>query len=534
MATHDWTGTGLLVRTVLRRDRGRILWWTLGLAAYTLYCVTAVPAAYPESELASAVLLISGPLGALLTGPGHGVADPTYATFFAAGYALYLLILAALMSLLLVVRNTRVEEQTGRAELVRANVVGRHAHLTAALVAVALVNVLVAAVNVVVLVGVGGFPLGGSVLLGAGVAATGLAFAGLAALTAQVTADSRTAAGLAGAGLAVAFAIRAGGDMAAPGGSALSWFSPLAWAQQTGPYALDRWWPLLLALGFAALTTAAAFALSARRDVAAGLLAVRPGAPTAAAWIRSPVTVALRLHRSTLLWWATSLAVAGVAFGAYADALLEGLVELPETFLELMGPPETIVEGYLGIMALFYAVIVAAQAILAVSSLRGEETGVRTDPVLATAVSRSGWLGANLAVIALGAIVLLAVAGVATGLGAAAVTGDAGYLGSATAAQLVYAPAVLLVLAVAALLHGVAPSWVALTWVLVGYGLLAGVFGTLLGLPAWAVDLSPFEQTSRLPLEDLVVAPLVVMTGLAAVTAVLGLAGFGRRDINAV
>lgn len=534
MSRGDWAGTRILLQGVLRRDRGRILWWTIGLAAYTLYCITAIPAALPEEELASAVLLITGPLGALLTGPGYGVDDPTYATFFAAGYALYLVILAALMSQLLVVRNTRVEEQTGRAELIRANVVGRHAPLTAAVVAVALVNAVVAVVTAVLLVGVGGFPVAGSLLLAAGVAATGLAFAGLAALTAQVTADSRIAAGLAGAGLAAAFAIRAGGDMVAQGGSTLSWFSPLAWAQQTGPYALDRWWPLLLTLGFAAATVVAAFALSSRRDVAAGLMSVRPGPPAAAAWIGSPVTVALRLHRSTLLWWAASLAVAGVAFGAYADALLAGIIDLPETFIELMGPPETIVEGYLGIMALFYAVIIAAQAILAVSSMRSEETGVRADPVLATAVSRSGWLGANLAVIGLGAIALLVVAGVATGLGAAAVTGDVGYLGSATAAQVVYAPAVLLVLAVATLLHGVAPSWVALTWALVGYGLLAGVFGTLLGLPEWAVNLSPFEQTSRLPLEDLVVAPLVVMSGLAAVAATGGLATFRRRDINAV
>ena len=40
-----------------------------------------------------------------------------------------------LMTMLLVVRHTRAEEQNGLAELIRSNVAGRHAHLTAALLA---------------------------------------------------------------------------------------------------------------------------------------------------------------------------------------------------------------------------------------------------------------------------------------------------------------------------------------------------------------------------------------------------------------
>jgi ABC-2 type transport system permease protein len=46
---------------------------------------------------------------------------------------------AGLMSIM-TVRSTPVCRQTGRAELVRANVVGRHAQLAAALILVALMN----------------------------------------------------------------------------------------------------------------------------------------------------------------------------------------------------------------------------------------------------------------------------------------------------------------------------------------------------------------------------------------------------------
>ena len=54
------------------------------------------------------------------------------ATTMIRGYLL-LAVLAALMSALTVVRHTRQNEETGRAELVGAAVVGRHAGLAAAL-----------------------------------------------------------------------------------------------------------------------------------------------------------------------------------------------------------------------------------------------------------------------------------------------------------------------------------------------------------------------------------------------------------------
>ena len=76
------------------------------------------------------------------------------------------------MSTLLVVRHTRQNEETGRAELVGAAVVGRKALLTAALVVAVGANVVLGLLNVMVLIAQG-LPLGGSVALGAAVAGAG-------------------------------------------------------------------------------------------------------------------------------------------------------------------------------------------------------------------------------------------------------------------------------------------------------------------------------------------------------------------------
>lgn len=527
------TGTVTLVRFLLRRDRIRLPAWAAGFGLFTLYLVTALPLAYEtERDLRGATQLFGDPVGRMLIGPGYGFDDPSLERFIANGYGLYFVLLAAIMSILLVARHTRVEEQTGRAELVRANVVGRHAPLTATLVVAVVTNLAVAAAVFAVMVAVGGFGAGGSVLLAVSVGALGLAFAGLTAATVQLTEYSRAAAGMAGAVLGAAFAVRAGGDMAAEGGTALSWISPLAWGQQTAPFVLDRWWPLALPVAFAVVTGAAGYALAIRRDLGAGLLAVRSGSARAAARLGTPLGLAARLQRGIVIGWTAALAVGGLAFGAYADALLEAVADMPDVFVELFGGAEDMLAGYLGYMAAFMAYLAAAFAILAVQGLRGEETSGRAEPVLATPVSRWAWMGSHLAVTAAAVVVLVAVAGVATGLGAAIVTGNGAHVLELTLAHLNQAPAVLVVLGVAALLFGGLPRAIPAAWAIVGYGLFAGTFGPLLDLPEAAYDLSPFEHPAEMPLESFALPPTLGLTAVAAVAAALGLIAFRRRGVH--
>ena len=81
-------------------------------------------------------------------------------------------------------------------------------------------------------------------------------------------------------------------------------------------------------------------------------------------------------------------------------------------------------------------------------------------------------------------------------------------------------------------LFGPAPRLGALTWALVSWALFAAVFGVLLELPQWAMDLSPVEAGPRVPYEQLSVAPLLVLGGLAVALVVAGFLGFRRRDLG--
>lgn len=524
-------GTGTLIRFILRRERVGLPAWLLGLTALLALFLRALSElTATEEQRQDLYRIMSGFVGAIF-GPGYGRDDITAERYVVGVYGLFFFVLAALMSMLLVARHTRAEEQSGRAELIRSGVVGRHASLTAALIVAAGANVLLALLLASTLTAYGHDGSDG-LLFGASVGAIGLVFAGITAITAQITEYSRTAVGMAGAVLGAAWAVRAAGDMIRDYGSPLSWLSPLAWANQTRPYVDGRWWPLLLSLGLAAVAVAVGYSLSARRDLGAGLVAARPGAPAAAPWLRSPLAVVFRLQRSSLMWWTVALAASGLLVGGLGDQIADP-VGMSERRIEIFGGSvDALLDGYLGMMALFLTVISGIMLVLGLQAVRGEEVEGRADPVLATAISRWAWLGSYLTVLSLGVVGLLLATGVATGLGTVLAGEDVSYVWDMALAFLGHAPGVLVILGVAAMLYGVFPRAIGVTWVLIGYSLFVALFGTVMDLPGWAMNLSPMEHTGRPPLDGTSWSGSAVLLAIAVGLMVAGLAAFRRRDLE--
>lgn len=526
------TGVWTLIRFLLRRDRIKLPAWIAGLVLFVVYVGSAVPQVAPtDQDLAALSVLFTEPVGRMFTGPAFGMDAPTLDRFFAAGYVLYLFIIAALMNIMLVVRHTRAEEQTGRAELVRANAVGRHAPLTAALMVALIANAVAAGAVALTAIGVG-FAAPGSMLIGAATGATGLAFAGITAVTVQLSAYSRTAAGLAGFVLGVAFVCRALGDMAATGGTALSWISPLGWASQTAPFTHDRWWPLGLTILLALGTTVAAYVLQERRDFGASLFAVRPGPARAPAWLGTPVGLAWRLQRPGFWAWGAGILALGVVDGAFAQALLDAGDDMPAALRDMFGD-EQLLNGYVAFLGSFVGVLVAAYAIFALHTLNTEESRGRTDAVLAAPVSRTTWILAHGLVVAVAAAVMTLATGVATGVATAMVTDRWGLVADVTAAHAVQLPAIVFMVALGVALHAWWPRLFSLiAWLVVGVSAVVTFFADLLGLPDWVTVLSPFEYVPSF--EAMEWLPVLALVGLAALVMALGAVGYRQRQINTV
>lgn len=532
MTTHreSLTATRDLVRFALRRDRVKLPIWVGGIGLGMLYAVSALPAAYktPEERQVRADLMDS-PAATMMSGPGYGLDNYTLGAMITNEMVLWLAVPAAMMSIFLVVRHTRAEEETGRAELVRSAVVGRHAAPVAALIVALIANAGVAVLTALAMMS-GDLAVGDSLAVGVGIGMTGLVFAGVATVTAQLTEHARSASSMAMAVVGTAFLLRAIGDATEPGGTLVSWLSPLAWGQQMRPFVDLRWWPMLLAGAAVIGTVAVAYALSGRRDVGAGLLPARLGKAEASASLSTPFGLAFRQQRASVIGWATGLFIFAVASGSLSDSITEAVAENPEMAEVFAGQNPT--DGFYATMALFFALLIAAFAVTSVLRLRSEERSGHTEAVLATAVSRSRWISAWLLFTVLASAFLLAVSGIGIGIGAVSGAAGASVIGEVTLATMAFLPAVLVVIGVAAALFGIRPGWSVWAWPLVGYAFFFGMFGALLDLPDFIADISPFSHLTVMPLDQLDAVPLIALVVIAAGLITVGRALFQHRDLD--
>ncbi|TDD30502.1 polyketide antibiotic transporter [Kribbella turkmenica] len=526
------TATGTLVRFALRRDRVKLPIWIVAIGLGMLYAVSALPTVYSTpAERQVRAELMDSPAATMMSGPGYGLDNYTLGAMITNEMVLYLAIPAAMMSIFLITRHTRAEEETGRAELIRSTVVGRHAATTAALLVAVIANAGVALLTALAML-TGDLSAADSFAVGVGIGLTGLAFAGVATVTAQLTEHSRAASSLAMAVVGAAFLLRAIGDVSQPGGNVLSWLSPLAWVQQARPFVDLRWWPLLLCIGVLAVTVALGYFLSVRRDVGAGLVPPKLGRADAAPSLSSPLGLAARQQRPALAGWAAGLFVFAVPSGSLSDSVTEAVANNPRMGEIFTANGQDPVDAFYATMALFLALLVGAFAVTSVLRLRSEERTGHTEAALATSVSRPRWYFSWLGFTALASAGLLLISGLGVGIGAATGNAGPGTIAEVTIGTLAYLPAVLVVAGFTAALFGVRPALSTLAWIVVAYAVFFGMFGALLELPGWVTDLSPFAHTTALPLADLPVAPLVVLAVLATILALAGGTGFRRRDIE--
>ena len=521
-------GTAELVRLDLRRDRLVIAVCVVAFVAIALFTTSSLDELYPTraDRLALAATIVDNPAISAVRGSPRALDTLGGLVTFQIG-VLYS-VFVALINLLLVVRHTRGDEEAGRAELVLSTATGRYAPTTAALIVVAGADLLIAAGVSLGLLAYG-LPVAGSLALGVWFGAVGLVFAAIAAVSAQLSPNARTSSGIALAVLGASYALRAGGDA---GADALSWLSPIGWAQQTRPFADERWWPHVLLLAVAITLIALAYRLLARRDHGAGLLPERPGPPAAAPALGTPLGLAVRLQRGTLIAWSAGLGLLGIVYGAVAkgiEDLLKDNDQLREILARVGGVE--LVDSFYASSLLILSLIGTGFTIQSTLRARGEETAGRAAVVLATATSRASFGGSHLAVALAGSGVLLAAGGLGEGIGVVLSTGDLGELPRLIAASLAHLPAMWVLGGVAALLFGLAPRAVMLVWGVFAVCFFLAMFGDLLDVPDWVIDVSPFSHIPEVPAADLTLAPLIVLTLIAAAFIAAALAAFRLRDL---
>ncbi len=422
-------------------------------------------------------------------------------------------IITSILSVVLIINNTRKDEDQGRLELLRAGAVGTRASLTAVLIKVFCANLLGGLAMALGFIATS-FPAVGSLVAGLVTALCGCCCAAMAAIAAQIAPNARLARGLSFGALAffsvwqiIANAI---------GNAKLLLWTPFGWSAYARPFAGENFLLFAFAVPATALLTIIAYILSDRRDMGGSYLRERSGRIYAHKSLKSPLALAWRQQRGMLFVWVVAYAVMGLIIASLMpniNKMLEGTAFLP-VLSEVLGGAG---HAFLAILAYILTQVLTAYAIMAILRIREEESMTRTELVLSSAASRIRYATGHLFIAFVGSAAAIAVFGFCVGDFASCI------------ARL---PAVWLIASVTAFLYGLAPRAAApVSWGLFGALLLLEFLWEIRAIGNNVFALSPFSWVYP----GVVVSFPVIFTMLLVATVLvgLGLICFSNRDIIA-
>ncbi len=533
------TGSWRLFRLALRRDRVKLTISLLAIGVLVPMLVTGVSEVFAsDDEMKQGLaLLAANPIMRLFGLPtGDALGNLIMLRAF-----MMLAIIAALVNSFAIVRHTRQNEELGRSELLGSNVVGRHAGLVSALGLAVVINICISALVAGGAI-IGGLPAVGSVAMGLAVGTTGLMFAGVAAVTAQLSQTSRGANGYAAVAIMASFMLSGVGSVLGQVQGAAAdpawpiWLSPMGWSQLLKPFAGEQWWLLFVIAAFFISCVALALALSSRRDVGRGLLAMRPGRAVAPPGLLGAVGLAWRLQRGMFFGWLIGMTLLGVIYGLVAgdvEELFSQAEGIAEIFVATTGSDQLLLAFFgsvVGLMALF----VLAYGVSAAIRLRAEEDRA-LEYLLSTGLSRLRWAGAQFGVALAATFVMLIVSVAAVGIAAEATLDQSlSVLWPVIVGAALQFPALAVIIGSVLLLFGFVPRYtVGIAWGVVALSIiLSPFFSSLLSLPEQFGNLSPLSHVPVVPPVDAITyTPVLILSAVAVLFIGLGLWRFSNRDI---
>ena len=249
--------------------------------------------------------------------------------------------------------------------------------------------------------------------------------------------------------------------------------------------------------------------------------------------LSSPSAQALRTERASVIFW-------GVGIGAFA--LILGMVSasissagisanIRKEIARLGTGSIATPAGYMSFVFVFFVLTVSLFACAQVGAAREEEAGERLETLLSLPVSRSRWLGGRLALATLAAVALSALAGLLAWAGAASQGVGIG-LPQMLEAGANCLPVSLLFLGLAALAYATVPRASAgIAYGLVTLAFLWQLVGSLLDVPKWLVEVTPFAHVGLVPTQAFRGGAAAIMVAIGLLAAAAALAAFRRRDL---
>jgi len=329
--------------------------------------------------------------------------------------------------------------------------------------------------------------------------------------------------------LGLCYMLRAAGDI---GNETLSLISSLGLIHRTQPYIENHWWPVLVVALETAVLIAIAYALNAVRDMGQGLIPAKSGRRSASSALRSPFGLAFRLLRNPLFAWLAAMFMLGASYGSIQGDTLEQFIAESEFYQMMIGTNDTFstAEMFTTMVNSIMALVCVVPALTAVLKLRSEEKEGRTEHVLARVVKREQYMAGYVGLGFVFAVLNQCATALGLYVSAMYVLPEPIALGFLMEANLVYLPAIWIMMGIAVLLTGWLPKATGAVWGYFGISFFAAFMGRILALPDWLMKITPFTYIPQLPADSVNYTTLALMTGIAVVLTVVGFVGYRERD----
>ena len=306
--------------------------------------------------------------------------------------------------------------------------------------------------------------------------------------------------------------------------------SPLGLRGAIRPFTDDDPLPLIAAFAVAAVLAAVTIALDAHREPGSGLIRSRARL-TRRLHVRSPLALAARLGRDSMITWASALVVCAALLTAMGSGVITSAREgrLDGGFLadQLRGTDPA--AAYFTYTGRVVGIAVAAFVIFSVLTAAADERSGRLEHLRATGLRRWSPLVAQTITAALGALLLLTLAALACAAVAATLIPGDGAAAGAFRETLGQWPATVALAGVGALLAGAFPRLSVLAWIPFGVSVLLTMLGSLLNVPDYIVRLGVFGHApDTWSAVDLSSSAVLVAVGVALTIG--GVAGLFHRD----
>ena len=530
--------TGVLFKTLIKRDWFKLVFWILGMLAFAASGAGKMEvASNPATASTLYTMFVKNPAMVGLFGPTP-INNPTnysLGPIFGQTMTLITGLTFAIISIIYVVNRSRKEEDDGITELFRSYSIGKLANTTALVMELLLLNLIMAvllALSIEVQNVAGLNHLESNFLFAFTTSAQGFLWGMFALLFGQIFSEASTTKGMTFGLLGLLYIVRMLTDVT---NLSIGWFNPLSWSYLAFPNVKghENWLAVFLTFLLAFLILGISYILELKRDVGVGYLPERKARLHGKKGHFGFPGLVLNLEKKMIIGWLLASFVLGLVYGSMFGQM-EQFISSNKTVKELFVGNETAASAIRGnfMVTLFsiLSILIAAFGVILLTKMVSEERKNRLEALYALPLSRLKVYSTYLLIAILSVILaqFLALFGIFIE-----------QLGNKNALSfleimksgMIWLVAVIFVLAILSLLLGLVPRLAELIWVYLAFLLFMTYLGKLLSLPKWLENLSIYNYIPKLPVEKMNLPTVLFILILSVFLVLLGFGAYRRRDL---